>query len=73
MKIRRESAIGANESIKVEKKFRLTGLVSRTIYGNSKQELINKVVNREIYGLDTLQEYKNDRWTTIGKFKTVKM
>ena len=71
MKIHRESAIGANESIKVEKKFRLTGLIARTIYGDSKQVLINKVINREVYGLDTLQEYKNGRWTTIGKFRTV--
>ena len=59
-----------NESIEVTKKFRACGHIANTVYSNSKEELIKKVVNKEIFGIDILQEYRNGRWTTIGKFKT---
>ena len=59
-----------NESIEVTKKFRACGDIANTVYSNSKEELIKKVVNKEIFGIDTLQEYRNGRWTTIGKFTT---
>ena len=58
----------SNESIEVEKKFRLSGVMARTVYGDSKEELINKVKNGDVFGIDTLQEYKGDKWVTIGKF-----
>ena len=70
MKVNRETAIGRNESIKIEKKFRLTGLMARTVYGDSKEEMINKVKSGEVIGVDTLQEYKGGKWVTIGKFVT---
>jgi hypothetical protein len=57
-----------DEAIKVEKKFRLSGMMARTIYGDSKEELINKVKSGEVFGIDILQEYKGGRWVTIGKF-----
>ena len=59
-----------NESIEVTKKFRACGPIANTVYSNSKEELIKKVVNKEIFGIDILQEYRNGRWTTIGKFTT---
>ena len=57
-----------NEPIKVEKKFRLSGMMARTVYGDSKEELINKVKSGEVFGIDTLQEYKGGKWITVGKF-----
>lgn len=57
-----------NKPIKVEKKFRLSSMMARTVYGDSKQELINKVKSGEVFGIDILQEYKGGRWVTIGKF-----
>lgn len=57
-----------NEPIKIEKKFRLSGVMARTVYGDSKEQLINKVKSGEVFGIDILQEYKGGRWVTIGKF-----
>ena len=71
MRIHTDSALGKNESIEVTKRFRICGHTARTIYGDTKEELIKKVTSREIIGdYHSLQEYKNDRWTTIGKFRT---
>lgn len=68
MKVNQTSTIGRNESIEVTKRFRLSGLMARTVYGDTKEELIAKVKSGEVFGIDALQEYKNGRWTTIGKF-----
>ena len=70
MKVNHDSVIGRNESIEITKKFRVCGQIANSVYSNSKEELIKKVVNKEIFGVDTLQEYRNGRWTTIGKFTT---
>jgi hypothetical protein len=70
MKVNHDSIIGKDENIAVTKKFRVCGHIANTVYSNSKEELIEKVVNRKIFGIDILQEYRNGRWTTIGKFKT---
>ena len=70
MKVNHDSAIGRNESIATTKRFRACGHIANTVYSDSKEELIKKVVSKEVFGLDTLQEYRNGRWVTIGKFIT---
>ena len=70
MKVNHDSAIGRNESIAATKRFRVCGQIANSVYSDSKEELIKRVVNKEVFGLDTLQEYRNGRWVTIGKFIT---
>ena len=68
MKVNHDSVIGRNESITMIKRFRACGQIANSVYSDSKEELIKKVVGKEVFGLDILQEYRNGRWTTIGKF-----
>lgn len=68
MKANHDSVIGRNESITMTKRFRACGQIANSVYSNSKEELIKKVVSKEVFGLDILQEYCNGRWITIGKF-----
>ena len=71
MKVNHDSMIGRNESIKVEKKFRISGCIARTVYGDTKEELVSKIKNHELIGdYNSLQEYRNNKWVTIGKFVT---
>lgn len=70
MKVNHDSVIGRNESIVITKRFRACGQIANSVYSDSKEELIKKVINKEVFGLGTLQEYRNGRWTTIGKFTT---
>lgn len=68
MKVNHDSIIGRNKSITMTKRFRACGQIANSVYSNSKEELIKKVVSKEVFGLYILQEYRNGRWTTIGKF-----
>lgn len=68
MKVNHDSVIGRNESITITKRFRACGQIANSAYSNSKEELIKKVVSKEVFGLNILQEYRNGRWITIGKF-----
>ena len=68
MKVNHDSVIGRNESITITKRFRACGQIANSIYSNSKEELIKRVVSKEVFGLNILQEYHNGRWITIGKF-----
>ena len=69
MKIHRDSELGSNESIKVTKRFRISAHIANTIYGNTKDELVEMVTKRMVYGdYHSLQEYRNGKWVTIGKF-----
>ena len=68
MKVNHDSVIGRNESITMTKRFRACGQIANSVYSDSKEELINKVVSKKVFGLNILQEYCNGRWITIGKF-----
>lgn len=61
MKVNHDSVIGRNESITITKRFRACGQIANSVYSDSKVELIKKVVGKEVFGLDILQEYRNGR------------
>lgn len=46
MKVNHDSVIGRNESITMTKRFRACGQIANSVYSNSKEELIKKVISK---------------------------
>ena len=50
MKANHDSVIGRNESITMTKRFRACGQIANSVYSDSKEELIKKVVGKRSSG-----------------------
>lgn len=49
MKVNHDSVIGRNESITITKRFRACGQIANSVYSDSKEELIKKVVSKKSF------------------------